>query len=67
MSDARIRTSWPQVGSSIDGDYVREKVATAFYENRGIWFSVTDLDRMPWRARELIEAEARRIYGERRK
>lgn len=42
-------------------------VARRIYQSgEGVFFSRADLDEMPWQIRELIEAEAIKLYGPRR-
>lgn len=68
VREHRIRTSlMAHVGrSATNGDAVRDMAATVYHEDRGVMFFREDLDRMPWAARDLIEAEARRLYGQKR-
>lgn len=64
----RIRTSLAahQGRSPTDDDHVRDMAATVYHADRGVMFFREDLERMPWQARELIESEARRLYGNKR-
>ena len=66
--DPRIHTSLaPHVGRSATGEeVVRDMAATVYHQDRGVMFFREDIDRMPWAARDLIEAEARRLYGQKR-
>lgn len=50
-----------------DPDLVARYAHDAYHDNRGIYFTEDQLAKMPWQSRELIESEARRIYGERRR
>jgi hypothetical protein len=52
--------------STTTDDAVRNMAATVYREDRGVMFFREDLERMPWQARELIESEARRLYGAKR-
>ncbi len=35
------------------------------HANRGVFFTRDQLASMPWQSREIIESEARRLYGKR--
>lgn len=64
----RIRTSLERhVGESGDPVVVERLAEQTYHENRGIYFTKEQLAAMPWQSRELIESEARRFYGQRRK
>lgn len=64
----RVRTSLaPHLGkSSSDIDGVRDMARDVWREGRGVMFFPEQLDAMPWQARELIVAEAKRLYGSKR-
>jgi hypothetical protein len=68
-ADTRIRSSLaPHVAPSRNDDgQVRDLAVMVFRQGRGVMFFAEDLKRMPWQARELIEAEARRLYGAKRR
>ena len=68
MSDTRIPTSLTHrvAPSPSDDGQVRDLAVMVFRQGRGVMFFAEDLKRMPWQARSLIEAEARRLYGEKR-
>lgn len=60
----RIRTSLERVnGRTHDSDHVRDMAAAVYREGRGVYFSEEQLEGMPWQSRELIKAEAKRLYG----
>lgn len=65
----RVRTSLAahQGRSATDESQVREMAATVYHEDRGVMFFREDLDKMPWASRSLIEAEAMRLYGKKRR
>lgn len=64
----RVRTSLQaHVGRSSDPDTVERLAAHAYHEGRGVYFTPEQLEQMNWASRELIESEARRCYGERRR
>lgn len=44
---------------------LRARAAAVWRGGRGVMFFADQLGAMTWAARELIEAEARRLYGER--
>lgn len=64
----RIRTSLAahQGRTPTDDGHVRDMAATVYHEGRGVMFFPEQLERMPEWSRELIESEARRLYGQRR-
>lgn len=58
----------PHVGRSPSEPAVIERLAhDAYHANRGIYFTEEQLASMPWQSRELIESEARRYFGPRRR
>lgn len=64
--DVRIRTSLERhVGEAAtsEGDLLR-KAAAVFAQGRGIYFTPAQLNAMPEYSRRLIEAEAKRLYGQ---
>lgn len=69
MSDHHIRTSLSGkvAAPASDDNEVRRLADNVHRANLGVFFFRDQLDAMPWQARELIEAEARRLYGERAK
>ncbi|HZH27889.1 MAG TPA: hypothetical protein VEY95_11980 [Azospirillaceae bacterium] len=44
-------------------DELAAKAAVAYRMGRGVYFSPSALEGMPWQSRELIMAEAERVYG----
>lgn len=67
MSDRGIPSSLARhIGrTATDDETLRELAATAFRQRRAVVFFPSHLDATPMLARELIMAEAKRIYGER--
>lgn len=65
----RVRTSLqPHLGRSpSDPDVVERLACDAYHQGRGVYFTEEQLAAMPWQSRELIESEARRYYGERKR
>ena len=58
----------PHVGRSPAEPGVIERLASdAYHQHRGIFFTEEQLAAMPWQSRELIESEARRLFGPRRR
>lgn len=58
----------PHVGRSPSEPSVIDRLASdAYHQQRGVFFTEEQLNAMPWQSRELIEAEARRVYGNRRR
>jgi len=49
--------------SPASDDELSAKAAAAFRMGRGVYFSPSALEGMPWSSRELILAEAERVYG----
>lgn len=64
-----IRTSLAShVGrSSCDAGVIQRLAEDAYHQSRGVYFTEEQLAAMPWQSRELIESEARRIFGQRRR
>lgn len=50
-----------------DGATVERLAHRAYHESRGVFFTADQLKSMPWQSRELIESEARRLYGPKRR
>lgn len=65
----RIRGSLERhVGDAATSDaQIRALAARAWMQGRAITFLVADLEAMPAMVRALIEGEARRIYGPRKR
>lgn len=68
-AETRIPTSLARhLGESSTTDTELRALAARAWRERGVAvFSPCDLDRMPAMARALVEGEAARIYGARRK
>lgn len=68
-TEHRVRTSLQgHVGRSPCEPSVIERLASdAYHQGRGVFFTEEQIARMPWQSRELIESEARRVYGSRRR
>lgn len=64
----RIRTSLGRYVPSTEEDSgrVHGMARAAFHKRGSVLFTAEDLDAMPWGSRELILAEARKLYGVRR-
>lgn len=48
-------------------DVVRRYAEEAYHSKRGVYFTEEQLASMPWQSRDLIESEAKRFYGVRRR
>lgn len=58
----------PHVGRSpADAEVIERLQANAYHQGRGVYFTEEQLAAMPWQSRELIESEARRLFGPRRR
>ena len=63
--DLRIRTSLQRyVGESATSPEEVERLVRKARAAGVVVFLRADLERIPWTSREIIEAEARRLYGE---
>lgn len=64
----RVRTSLEGkvAPPASDDAEVRRLAEVVHVTGRGVFFFTDQLAKMPWQSRELIEAEARRLYGNRR-
>ena len=68
MTDHRIRTSLQHVTGKAPTDEATIRAMAAKALKSGvILFLRVDLERLPWSSREIIEAEARRLYGQGRR
>lgn len=67
--ETRVRTSLQShLGrSASDPDVVERLAAEAYHQGRGVFFTEEQLEAMPEYSRLLIESEARRCYGGRRR
>lgn len=67
--ETRVRTSLQaHVGRApADAAVIDRLAADAYHQQRGVFFTEEQLAAMPWQSRELIESEARRLFGARRR
>lgn len=61
----RIQTSLAahQGRTPTDDDHVRDMATAVYRDGRGVMFFPEQLESMPWQSREIIKAEAARLYG----
>lgn len=64
----RIRTSLAghQGRAPCEPEVITRLAESAYHAGRGVYFTEEQIAKMPWQARELIESEARRLYGNKR-
>ena len=66
-TEHRIRGSLEHhAGRRCDDEVVDRYAHDVYHQDRGVFFTREQLSAMPWQSRDLIESEARRIYGRRR-
>jgi len=65
--DFPVRTSLSRYAASAPADQntIDGLAARAWHQSGGVYFSKAALERMPSQSREIIEAEAKNLYGKR--